>query len=211
MKIAELRREYRLQALAEEQAFADPLHQFEQWFHEARAAKVPEPNAMTLATTARSGRPMARIVLLKSFDTSGFTFFTNYASNKGEELQHNPWASLVFFWVELERQVRIEGKVERIPAAESDAYFKTRPLLSRVSAWASPQSKVIESRHWLEQAFAAAQQRFGEAVPRPEYWGGYRLLPDTLEFWQGRENRLHDRLCYRKADQQAWRIERLAP
>ena len=213
MNIADLRREYHRAALTEADVDADPARQFERWLSEAIHAEVPEPTAMTLATADAAGRPSARIVLLKAADAAGFVFFTNYASRKGEELAVRPDAALLFHWVELERQVRIEGRVHKVSAAESDAYFASRPLLSRVGAWASPQSRVIPDRTWLEREFAAAQQRIaagGSDVPRPERWGGYRLAPTVVEFWQGRASRLHDRIRYRRDDAQ-WRVDRLAP
>jgi pyridoxamine 5'-phosphate oxidase len=211
MSVADLRKEYKLAVLSEGTASSDPIAQFERWFREALAAELPEPNAMTLATVSANARPSARVVLLKGFDQRGFSFFTNYESRKGGELAQTPWASLVVHWVELARQVRIEGRAEKVSLEESDSYFQTRPLLSRISAWASPQSRAIASRDWLEQAFAAAQQRFATQVPRPEHWGGYRVSPDAIEFWQGRENRLHDRLRYCLKADRSWRVERLAP
>ncbi|MGB8599369.1 MAG: pyridoxamine 5'-phosphate oxidase [Burkholderiales bacterium] len=208
--IADLRKDYKLAALDEGAAHPDPLHQFDQWLHESIKAKLPEPTAMTLATVTADGKPSARIVLLKSFDTSGFTFYTNYDSRKGRELASHPFACLVFHWAELERQVRIEGRVEKASTEEADAYFASRPLLSQLGATASPQSRVIASREWLEKQFAAAQTRFGSGVPRPAHWGGYRVVPMSLEFWQGRHSRLHDRLLYRRNDK-GWLMERLAP
>ena len=180
---------------------------------EAEAAKIPEPNAMTLATATPEGSPSARIVLLKAFDERGFVFFTDYRSRKGAELEANPRAALVFYWAELERQVRIEGEVSIVAPAESDAYYASRPRPSRVGAWASPQSRVIPDRGWLEREYNAVQQRFAgdpDSIPRPPHWGGYRLLPSTFEFWQGRQSRLHDRIRYRLEDA-SWRVERLAP
>lgn len=212
MSIADLRREYMLQGLDEASVDPNPIRQFQQWFAEAVQAELPEPNAMTLATVAADNRPSARMVLLKDADEAGFVFYTNYESRKGRELAQNPWAALVFWWVELERQVRVEGFVGRVTAEESDAYFQSRPYGSRLGAWASQQSQVIAGRavleRRLEELTAAYQDR---EVPRPPYWGGYRLKPTVIEFWKGRPNRLHDRLQYRLRDDGAWLIERLSP
>jgi pyridoxamine 5'-phosphate oxidase len=208
--LADLRKDYKLASLNESDAYPDPFRQFDKWLAESIKAEIPEPNAMTLATVTADGKPSARIVLLKGCDDRGFAFYTNYDSRKGRELATHPHACLVFHWVELERQVRIEGRVEKASVDEADTYFASRPLLSRVGAVASPQSRVIESRGWLEAQFAAAQARFGESVPRPAHWGGYRVVPELIEFWQGRRNRLHDRLLYRHSDKE-WLIERLAP
>jgi pyridoxamine 5'-phosphate oxidase len=213
VNIAELRREYRRAALTEKDVDPDAVRQFGRWLDEAVAAKLPEPTAMTLATVDADGRPDARIVLLKAADARGFVFFTNYESRKGAELGLRPAATLLFHWVELERQVRVEGTVSKASAEESDRYFATRPRDARIGAWASPQSRVIADRAWLEREFAAARERFagaGEDVPRPPHWGGYRVAPEAIEFWQGRESRLHDRLRYRR-EASLWRIERLAP
>ena len=188
----------------------DPLAQFGAWFEEALGSGVALPNALTLATATRDGRPSAREVLLKSFDARGFVFFTNYGSRKGRELGENPRAVLHFCWKELERQVGIEGSVERVSAAESDEYFASRPLGSRLSAAISPQSETVASREVLESSLEQASKRWRDAPPRPPHWGGYRLAPDAFEFWQGRKDRLHDRLCYLRAGG-AWKIERLAP
>jgi pyridoxamine 5'-phosphate oxidase len=199
-------------ALTKNNVDANPIRQFQSWLDEVRASGVSEQDAisMTVATATRDGRPSARIVLLKSFDDRGFVFFTNYQSQKGRELNENPRASLLFYWSGLWRQVRIEGEVEKISVAESEEYFQSRPLGSRLGAWASNQSEVVENRETLEARFAELQQRLGEVVPRPEHWGGYRVKPNSIEFWQGRENRLHDRLRYRREDG-GWVIERLAP
>ena len=204
------RKSYERDALEETDAALDPLRQFQTWMDEAFAAKVPEPNAMTLATVGEGGRPSTRIVLIKSFDARGLVWFTNYDSRKGHELETHPFAALQFHWVELERVVRVEGAVERVDSAESDAYFASRPLDSRIGAWASPQSRVIESRGVLVANAAKYAAKFLLNPPRPPHWGGYRLKPDTWEFWQGRKSRLHDRLRYRK-DGDSWRRERLAP
>lgn len=208
--LADLRKSYERAELSEDASHADPLQQFAQWLQEAIAAEVPEPNAMTLATVGSDLRPSTRVVLIKGFDADGIVWYTNYASRKGQELAGNPYAALQFHWVELERVVRIEGVVEKVSAAESDAYFHSRPLDSRIGAWASPQSQVIEGRGTLVANAAQYAARFLMAPPRPPHWGGYRLVPDQWEFWQGRKSRLHDRLRYRLADGQ-WLRERLAP
>jgi len=216
VKIADLRTDYMRETLDERDVAPDPFRQFEHWFDEAVKAQVPEPNAMTLATAGADGRPSARIVLLKGFDERGFVFFTNYLSRKGRDLATRPHAALLFFWPELERQVRIEGLVDRIDEAESTAYFASRPRPARLGAWASPQSEPIAGRVHLETRFAAIEaqyQRAGDDIPRPPHWGGYRLAPDELEFWQGRPSRLHDRIRYRRSDTHPalWAIDRLAP
>jgi pyridoxamine 5'-phosphate oxidase len=211
MSLEDLRTEYASRALGQADVDADPLRQFRLWLDEALAVGVPEPHAMTLATATPDGRPSARTVLLRGLDERGFAFFTNYDSRKGRELEANPLAALVFYWTELERQVRVEGRVGRTSAAESDAYFRGRPVGSRLGAWASHQSEVIAGREVLEEQMAEFLRRYpGDDVPRPPHWGGYRLTPDVVEFWQGRPNRLHDRLRYRR-DGAAWRLERLAP
>ena len=210
MKLADIRTDYKLASLNESDVAKSPFAQFGQWFDEATKAEVPEPNAMTLATCDAGGRPSARVVLIKDFDERGMVFFTNYKSRKGQDLTTNNRAALLFFWPELERQIRIEGRVETVSAADSDAYYQSRPLLSRVGAWASPQSEVLESRDALEARFAAFAAEHGENPPRPAHWGGYRVVPGFFEFWQGRRSRLHDRICYRLA-QGEWKIERLAP
>jgi len=213
VNIADLRREYHGASLTEADVDPDPFRQFQRWLHEAVQAELPEPTAMTLATVAADGTPAARIVLLKGVDAGGFLFFTNYQSRKGAELAARPAAALLFHWVELQRQVRIEGVASKAAPEVSDAYFASRPYLTRLGAWASPQSRVIPDREWLEQELAAARERFaaqGEHVPRPPHWGGYRVAPISLEFWQGRASRLHDRLRYWR-DGAHWRLERLAP
>jgi len=208
--IAALRKSYERAELDEAASQADPLQQFDKWLREAIAAQVPEPNAMTLATVDSEGHPSTRVVLIKGYDASGIVWYTNYESRKGRELAANPHAALQFHWVELERVVRIEGRVELTSAEESDAYFATRPLDSRLGAWASPQSRVIGSRAVLVANAAKAAARHGLKPPRPPHWGGYRLVPAAWEFWQGRKSRLHDRLRYR-LDGSTWVRERLAP
>ncbi len=211
MSIADLRQEYTQGGLLESQADADPFRQFHLWMEQAIHSGIHEPNAMTLATTTAAGQPSARIVLLKGFDERGFTFFSNFESRKGRELAENPQAALVLFWAELERQVRIEGIVERVSDAKSDEYHASRPRGSQLGAWTSSQSEIIAGREVLEQQLRDFTTRYeGVAVPRPPHWGGYRLLPSAIEFWQGRPNRLHDRLRYRRA-QSAWLMERLSP
>jgi pyridoxamine 5'-phosphate oxidase len=209
LNIADLRKEYSREALDEQHVANNPIEQFNRWFDEALAAALPEPTAMILSTATTDGFPSSRTVLLKGIDT-GFVFYTNYQSRKGRELDANPKASLLFFWPELERQVRIEGVVERVSAAEADAYFQSRPIGSRHGAWASPQSDVIDSRGTLEERLRTVVDMYPDVVPRPPFWGGYRVLPQRVEFWQGRPSRLHDRICYR-AGSSAWTLERLAP
>lgn len=209
---ADLRLNYTRGGLLESEADPNPFILFETWFNQAVEAELPEPNAMTLATVGTDGRPAARIVLLKGVEPGGFLFYTNYESRKGEELAAHPWGALVFWWAELERQVRIEGAVERISAAQSDQYFYSRPLGSRLGAWASEQSRVIGDRTLLEDRLAAFQAQYPDGeIPRPSHWGGFRLRPDVMEFWQGRPSRLHDRLRYRLTWVGDWECDRLAP
>jgi pyridoxamine 5'-phosphate oxidase len=209
-RLADLRKSYERAELSEEASLADPLLQFEQWLNEAISAEIPEPNAMTVATVGSNLRPSTRIVLIKGYDARGIVWYTNYESRKGQELAGNPFAALQFHWVEFERVVRIEGRVEQTGAEESDAYFASRPLDSRIGAWASPQSQVIGSRSVLVANAARYAAQYLLNPPRPPHWGGYRLVPDRWEFWQGRKSRLHDRLRYR-LDGGAWVRERLAP
>ena len=210
--IADIRRDYSHRSLSEKDVSEDPLKQFEKWWDEAVHSKIDEVNAMTLATASTDGLPSARIVLLKGFSEKGFTFFTNYESYKGRQLAENPKACLVFFWKELERQVRITGLVVKISPAESDEYFNSRPEASRIGAWASPQSRVIENRHWIDEKFNELVNKMeGSVIPRPPHWGGYLVKPVEIEFWQGRPSRLHDRIQYSLEENGKWKIERLAP
>jgi len=210
MDIARLRQEYIRERLDESDAAPDPIAQFRKWFDDAVRGALPMVNAMTLASVSAAGKPSARIVLLKGVDERGFVFYTHYESRKGQELSANPRAALLFYWIELEREIRIEGTVERTTAAESDDYFESRPLGSRLAAIASPQSTVLRDRGELEERYSDTVKRYGDSPPRPADWGGYRVVPDAVEFWQGRPNRLHDRLVYSKrAD--GWEIARLSP
>ena len=212
VKLESLRKEYERFQLSEGEVDANPINQFGFWFEQAIQSDLPEPHAMTLATATPDGRPSARIVLLRGYDDRGFGFFTNYESRKGEELAANPWGALVFYWHDLERQVRIEGRVEKVDAEESEQYFHTRPTASRIGALASPQSRVIASRDVLESIFREYEQRHSDGVvPRPAHWGGFRVIPDSIEFWQGRPSRLHDRLRYTRLPDGGWKLERLAP
>jgi len=210
--IEDIRKEYKLKTLNEKDVETSAIQQFDKWWLEAINSSIDEVNAMTLATATPDGKPSARIVLLKGYDEKGFVFFTNYESHKGKELEINPLAAIVFFWKELERQVRLEGIIEKVSNEESSTYFFSRPKGSQVGAWASPQSQVIESREIIENNVAVYTQNFEkEPMQRPEYWGGYRLKPHLVEFWQGRESRLHDRLQYTPNKEGNWKIERLAP
>ncbi|MGI9435098.1 MAG: pyridoxamine 5'-phosphate oxidase [Geminicoccaceae bacterium] len=210
-KLAAMREDYRSNGLHEDDVAADPIDQFQRWFDDALNGAVYEPNAMTLATVDGAGQPSARIVLMKMVDQRGLAFFTNFESRKGRHLAANPKAALTFWWGPLERQVRFEGMIGPVDAPEADAYYQSRPLGSQIGAWASPQSQMIESRAVLEKAESDCRQKFGDdQIPRPPFWGGYRLAPIRVEFWQGRSNRLHDRLCYRQIDG-GWKLERLAP
>ena len=211
MSIASLRQEYTRASLSESEVAEQPLEQFARWFEEALKSEVPEPNAMSLSTVGPDGRPSSRIVLLKDVDERGLTWYTNYESRKGGELLANPNAALLFFWQPLERQVRIEGRVSKVSADEADAYFNLRPLKSRLGALASAQSRPIGSREALEERFREIEQQYGEAPRRPQHWGGYRLIPDYVEFWQGRASRLHDRIAYCLQPDGSWRRERLQP
>ena len=209
--LRDLRKSYERDALTDDRASGDPLEQFGRWMQDALGAGVPEPNAMTLATVGADGRPSSRVVLIKGYDAEGIVWYTNYDSRKGRDLAVNPHAALQFHWVELERVVRIEGRVERVAPAESDAYFASRPLASRIGAWASDQSQPIEGRALLVARAAEYGLKYGLNPPRPPHWGGYRLKPDRWEFWQGRPSRLHDRLRYRLQPDGAWLRDRLAP
>lgn len=211
--IENLRQDYRLASLDVTDVDANPFLQFQKWFQEALDAQLPEPNAMTLATATPDGKPTLRVVLLKGFDENGFVFYTNYESRKGRELQANPYAALNFLWLELERQVRIEGKVTRVSATESTEYFQSRPKSSQIGAWASPQSSIIRDRKVLEEKVQELKTTYekAETLPRPENWGGFVIKPTLIEFWQGRTSRLHDRICYTLQADESWKMERLAP
>lgn len=212
VNIADLRNEYKARKLSEKEVDKSPIKEFDIWFSEALTAQLPEPNAMTLATATRDGIPSARIVLLKGFDEKGFSFYSNYLSKKGKELTKNPWASIVFFWPELERQVRIEGRVEKISKEESTAYFHSRPRENQLGAVASPQSQVIPNRELMEIAMNELEKKYeGKEIPKPAHWGGFILNPISIEFWQGRPGRLHDRLQYQLMEKGKWKIQRLAP
>ncbi len=212
LNIADIRQDYRLSALDEHAVGSEPILFFKKWFAEAEAAQITEINAMTLATADYNGIPHARIVLLKGLDKDDFIFFTNYNSSKGKEINSNPFAALVFFWKELERQVRIEGKIEKIPAAESDAYFNSRPVGSRIGAWASPQSQEITDRNILDLNYTKYENEFSQVeIPRPPHWGGYKVIPNHIEYWQGRSSRMHDRILFTKDDTGDWMRSRLAP
>jgi len=210
-RIADIRKEYSLHALTENDISEDAIDQFTRWWNDAIRSEIIEVNAMTLATSTVAGKPSARIVLLKGYNKRGFVFFTNYESRKGKELDENPKAALVFFWKEIERQVRIEGTVEKISAEENDEYFFSRPEGSRIGAWASPQSQVINNRQVLETNVEQYVSEFKNSIPRPPHWGGYRVMPLRVEFWQGRMNRLHDRIQYTKIADGSWKVDRLAP
>ena len=211
--VADLRQNYTFASLLENEIDSNPFKQFASWFQEALNADLIEPNAMTLATASPNGKPSARIVLLKGYDERGFVFYTNYESTKGQELIANPQAALVFFWDKLERQIRIEGKVTKVSMEESNNYFYSRPVGSQIGAWVSDQSRVIGDRETLENRQQELEQEYteGSTIPRPSHWGGFRVVPDAIEFWQGRPSRLHDRLVYRLQDDATWKIERLSP
>jgi pyridoxamine 5'-phosphate oxidase len=212
MTLADLRKEYSLAGLKETDLAKDPFRQFDKWFQEAEAAKIAEPNAMTLATAARDGRPSARTVLLKAVDGRGFVFYSNFESRKGRDLDANPFATLVFPWIALERQVIVSGPVVKTSREEAEAYFHSRPLASQLGAWASSQSTIISGRAPLEESMKTVEKKYaGRPVPLPPFWGGYRLAPETVEFWQGRRSRLHDRLRYRRESDGSWTVERLSP
>lgn len=210
--LSQLRIDYQMAALDITDVSADPLAQFKQWLLEASSSALPEPNALTLATVDAEGKPSARVVLLKEIDT-GFVFYTNYESRKGQEIEQNQEVAMVFLWLDLQRQVRVTGRAEKIDRAQSEAYFISRPKTSQIAAWASPQSQVVPGRAFLEQAYLDAETRFAdnETLPTPPHWGGYRVLPTAIEFWQGRGSRMHDRILYSLQPNGAWRLERLAP
>ena len=212
ISVADLRKEYTFQGLSETEVHPNPFEQFKTWFNQALAAQLPEPNAMTIASATTDGKPYARIVLLKDYDERGFVFYTNYESHKGQQLVQNPWGAIAFWWTQLERQVRIEGRVEKVSELESDEYFQSRPKGSQLGAWSSNQSQVIDSREVLERRLEQLKEEYeNKQVPRPPHWGGFRVIPDEIEFWQGRPSRLHDRLLYRRSEDGTWKIQRLAP
>lgn len=210
--VATLRKDYTKQGLREIDLNSDPVQQFKKWLEQAIEAQLPEPNAMTISTATTDGKPAARMVLLKDFDDRGFVFYTNYESHKGQQLTQNPQAALVFWWAELERQVRIEGQVTQVSSQESDEYFHSRPINSQLGAWVSNQSQEVACREVLEQRLAELQAKYAQqTIPRPAHWGGYRVIPSEIEFWQGRPSRLHDRLLYRRQNDGSWLIKRLSP
>lgn len=212
MSIADMRKDYSRQSLEVNDVLRSPVLQFEKWFDEATQAQLPEANAMHLATVSSEGKPAGRVVLLKGVENDAFVFFTNYQSRKGQELTNNAWASLTFFWAELERQVRIEGEVRKVSAERSAEYFHSRPRGSQIGAWVSPQSQVIPERTFLENRLQELEKKFeGKEVPYPEHWGGFAVYPNSIEFWQGRPSRLHDRILYTQSNDKGWKIERLAP
>lgn len=212
ISVADLRKEYTFRGLNKADAAPSPFQQFKIWFEQALAAQLPEPNAMTIATATPDGKPDARIVLLKDYNQRGFVFYTNYESHKGQQLVENPWGAIAFWWAQLERQVRIVGRVEKISDAESDQYFQSRPKASQLGAWASNQSQVIDTRQVLEQRLQQLKEKYeNQEIPRPPHWGGFRVIPDEIEFWQGRPSRLHDRLLYRRGEDGSWVIQRLSP
>lgn len=210
--VANLRKDYTFQGLSEADAHADPFEQFRIWFDQALAAGLPEPNAMTISTVTSDGKPSARMVLLKDYDEQGFVFYTNYESHKGQQLLQNPWGAITFWWAELERQVRIEGRVEQVSATDSDEYFHGRPRNSQLGAWVSAQSQVIENREVLNERLQQLEKEYkNKEIPRPPHWGGFRVIPTAIEFWQGRPSRLHDRLLYQRSEDGTWKIQRLSP